>query len=106
MTSVRNRRGFLLLWGQKLSVIEVITVRKGFNWALQIIAIALAIKFGLWAYQSYRAGNQGHQQLEVLDVDKLCKMDADTRQCICRHRRTNKRISVPYEECVSRARTP
>ncbi len=100
------RRGFLLFWGQKLSVIEVMTVWKGIYWVLRIIAIVLFIKFGLWAYQSYKAGDQGHQQLEVLDIDKLCRTYADTGQCFCRHRRTLERISMPYEECVSRARKP
>ena len=82
------------------------TVRKGIYWALRIIALVLTIKLALWAYQIYRAGDQGRQQLEVLDIDKLCRMYADTGQCFCRHRWTNERISMPYEECVSLARRP
>ena len=79
------------------------TVRKGIYWALRIIAIALTIKFALWAYQSYKAGDQGYQQPDVFDLDKLCKMDADSGHCMCRNRRTNQRLTIPHEECVSRA---
>ena len=82
------------------------TVRKGIYWALQIIAIALALKFALWAYQDYMAGEEGQQQLKLLDIDKICKIVADTGQCNCRHRRTNETLNLAHEECLSRARTP
>ena len=87
-------------------MIEVTTVRKAIYWAVQIIVIALAIKLAMWAYQNVTQGDQVHQQQEVFDIDKLCKMDADTGRCMCRHRRTKERLSIPHEECVSLAGRP
>jgi len=87
-------------------VIEVIIVRKAIYWTVRVIAILLTIKLALWAYQNYWPGDQGHQQQEVFDIDKLCKMDADTGLCMCRHRRTNERLTIPHEECVSLAGRP
>jgi hypothetical protein len=40
----------------------------------------------------------------VLDIDKDCSVIADTGQCFCRHRRTERRLTVPYQECVSLSR--
>jgi hypothetical protein len=77
-------------------------MRKGIFWVIWIIAAVLAYKAAMWAYQGYKTGDQAQQQ-KVLDIDKLCIVTADTGQCVCRHRKTNQRISVPYEECVSRA---
>jgi hypothetical protein len=78
-----------------------VTVRKAIYWAVQIIVLALLIKFGLWAYQNYRADGRGQEQQEVLDIDKECLMDADTGFCVCRHRWTQERLKVSREECVS-----
>ena len=77
-------------------------MRKGLSLALWIIVAVLAYKAAMWAYQGYQAGGQVQQQ-QVLDVDKICNVTADTGQCVCRHRKTNHRISIPYEECRSRA---
>ena len=77
-------------------------IRKGISLALWIIAAVLVYKAAMWAYQGYQAGGQVQQQ-QVLDVDKICNMTADTGQCVCRHRRTEERLSIPYEECRSRA---
>jgi len=77
-------------------------MRKGISLVLWIIAAVLAYKATMWAYQGYQAGGQVQQQ-QVLDVEKICNITADTGQCVCRHRQTNQRISIPYEECVSRA---
>ena len=77
-------------------------MRKLFSLALWIIAAVLAYKAAMWAYQGYQAGGQVQQQ-EVLDVDKSCSITADTGQCVCRHRQTEEALSIPYEECVSRA---
>jgi hypothetical protein len=77
-------------------------MRKGIYWAIWIIAAVLAYKAAMWAYQGYQAGEKAQQQ-QILDIDKLCSVTADTGQCVCRHRQTNQRLSVPYEECVSRA---
>jgi len=79
-------------------------MRKGIYWALQIIAFALAVKFAIWVYQDYMTGEKGQQQLKLLDIDKICKIVADTGSCNCRHRRTNERLNLPHKECLSRAR--
>ena len=79
-------------------------MRKGLSLALWIIVAVLAYKAAMWAYQGYQAGGQVQvQQQQVLDVDKICNVTADTGQCVCRHRQTQERLSIPYEECRSRA---
>lgn len=75
---------------------------KVISWVMWIIVAVLAYKAAMWAYQGYQAGGQVQQQ-EVLDVDKICNVTPDTGQCVCRHRKTNHTISIPYEECRSRA---
>jgi hypothetical protein len=77
-------------------------MRKGIFWVIWIIAAVLAYKAAMWAYQGYKAGEKAQQQ-QILDIDKLCSVTADTGQCVCRHRQTNQRLSIPYEECISRA---
>jgi hypothetical protein len=73
-----------------------------------IIVALLVYKVGLWAYEEYqprlKSGPRSGRQEEIHDSDKVCKVIADTGQCVCRHRRTNDRLSLPYEECISRAR--
>lgn len=73
-----------------------------------IIVALLAYKVAVWAFEKYqsrpRSGQHSGQQEVVPDSDKVCKVIADTGQCICRHRKTNDRLTLPYEECVSRAR--
>jgi hypothetical protein len=59
-----------------------------------------------WAWQAFTDSPRGAGAGQVLDVDKQCNMVADTGQCMCRHRATNERLAVPYEECVERARRP
>jgi hypothetical protein len=78
-------------------------VRKVIYWALWIIVAAFAYKAALWAYQGYKAGEQAQQQEELLDVDKICRVIPDTGQCVCRHRETDQRLFIPYDECVTRA---
>jgi hypothetical protein len=78
-------------------------LQKGVYLALWIIAAALLYKPALRAYQEFRAGEKGQEQQDVLDIDKLCRVYADTGQCLCRHRRTHQRLSIGYEECVSLA---
>jgi len=86
-------------------MVETEIVRILISWVIRIIVLAVAIKLGLWIYQEYRQSNQT-QQVEVSDIDKLCVLDSDSGQCICRHRRTQEWLSIPYEECVSRAQAP
>lgn len=73
-----------------------------------IIVALLAYKVAVWAFEEFqlreRFDQRSGQQEDIPDSDKICKMIADTGQCICRHRKTNDRLSLPYEECVSRAR--
>ena len=73
-----------------------------------IIVALLAYKVGLWVFEEYQqrqqSGQRPVQQQEIPDSDKVCNVIADTGQCICRHRKTNERLALPYEECVSRAR--
>ena len=82
------------------------SLRKVVLWILRIFILALAIKFAWWAYQNYRPDGRADSPPEVLDVDKECRITPDTGQCFCRHRWTNERLSVPYNECVALARRP
>jgi len=80
------------------------TVKKGIYWAFRIIALALAIKAGLWAFENLKPDRREQPEEVVLDSDKDCDVIADTGQCFCRHRWTEKRLSVPYQECVALSR--
>lgn len=86
-------------------MVETQVVRNLIRWVIRIIVLVVAIKLGLWLYQEYLESNRT-QQVEVSDIDKVCVLDGDSGQCICRHRRTQEWLSIPYEECVSRARAP
>ena len=77
------------------------TLKKVVSWALQIVALVLAVKFALWAYEGLKPDGPSQPQQEVLDIDKKCLMDADTGFCVCRHRWTNERLDVSRDECVS-----
>ena len=79
-------------------------MRKVIDWILWIIATALMVKVALWAYQSYSADGQQVQQGEVPDYKTRCSIVADTGQCTCHHVETGHRVSIKYDECVSRAR--
>jgi hypothetical protein len=81
-------------------------MRKGIYWAVRIVALVLAIKVALWGWQEYQTADSGPQPREVLDVDKVCSIIADTGQCFCHDRQTNQRLSVPYSECKARAGHP
>lgn len=82
------------------------TVRNLALWMFRIVVLVLAMKLAWWAYQTYRPGAPADRLPEVPDVDKECHVIPDTGQCICRHRWTNERLSVPYRECVALARRP
>ena len=81
-------------------------MRKAVQWAFWIILAVLVYKVGMWVYQGLGSGNQAQHHNEVFDHDKVCRINADTGQCICRHRQTNQKLSISYEECVSRAYDP
>ena len=60
-----------------------------------------------WAWQTFTAADRAPATpTEVLDIDKQCRVFADSGQCVCRHWRTDERLSVPYDECVRLARRP
>ena len=80
-------------------------MQKAIRFVGWLVAAFLAYQAGTWGYEvfkDYRAG--GEEQRQVLDMDKMCWMEADTQQCYCRHRQTNERLDVPYRECVERVR--
>jgi len=80
-----------------------VAVKKGFYWLVRLVVLAVVIKLGLWAWQFYQPGDKGEQQAQVLDVDKVCSVIADTGQCFCHHWQTQRRLSVPYGECMALA---
>jgi len=78
-------------------------VRKGLYWVAQLVVLAIVIKALLWLWQAYEARDLSSQSQEVLDVDKVCSVIADTGQCFCHHRQTDQRLTVPYRECIALA---
>ena len=83
-----------------------VAVRKLFSLALLVIGVALLYKAAMWSYDSYRDDSPGPTQQEILDVNKDCRMNADTGSCICRHKQTRARLDVSYEECRDLALNP
>ena len=78
------------------------TVISGFFNLLVLAALAWG---AWWAWQNFAQRDNGAAaQAEVLDIDKQCHVFADSGQCVCRHRRTEEPLAVPYEECVALAR--
>ena len=72
-----------------------------------LLLLAALVAAAWWAWQAFIApGRAVATPTEVLDIDKRCRVFADSGQCVCRHRRTGERLSVPYDECVERARNP
>lgn len=69
-----------------------------------IIVFVLVAKGIMWAYEEFGGGGRSSAQSEVVDIDKDCRQDADSGQCICRHRRTGERLKIGYNECAARAR--
>ena len=86
-----------------LGIIETMMLRKIIYWVLWIIVAAFVYKAALWAYQGVKAGERPQQQEELRDFDKICRVMPGTGQCVCRHRETDQRIFLPYDECVTRA---
>ena len=78
------------------------TLRNAIHWIIWIFVLALAIKLAWSFYEGYRGQEEPTaQRQEVPDVDKECRIIADTGQCLCRHRSTNERLTVPYRHCVA-----
>jgi cytoskeletal protein RodZ len=72
---------------------------------LSLLVLAALAWAAWWAWQTFTAADRAPATpTEVLDIDKQCRVFADSGQCMCRHRRTDERLSVPYEECVALAR--
>lgn len=112
---------------------ELTKLKKTIIWFGGIIAVALALELAVWAFAAYQAnraiddlvGNmtkvsessrvrvqayqqqrkaeQQRQQQKKLDQNTLCAMNTDTNKCVCIHRQTGQKISIPHNECVSRA---
>jgi len=80
-------------------------VKKGLYWVVRLALLAAGIKVLIWAWDAHEARDAVRPQ-QVLDVDKVCSVIADTGQCFCHHRQTQQRLSVPYQECRSLAGRP
>lgn len=70
------------------------------------VALLAALAWGAWwAWQAFSGGGRSAAASgQVLDIDKQCRVAADTGQCLCRHARTGERLQVPYDECVALSR--
>ena len=74
-----------------------------FRWLGWAITVLIIYKAATWSYDYFLASDQIPDQQDVVDIDKECRMDADTGRCICRHKRTGEYLQIPYDECKSRA---
>jgi hypothetical protein len=79
-------------------------MRQAITWLIRIAVVVLLVKAGMWGYEQLPASGRQQPQQQVLDIDKACRIFADSGQCVCRHRRTNRVLDIPYDECVSLAR--
>lgn len=78
-------------------------MKRVIRWVMWVITAVVVYKAALWSYDIYRERSRTHAQQEIAEIDKLCRMDADTGRCICRHKRTGEHLKLSYEECKSRA---
>lgn len=77
------------------------TIRRLF----EVLVLAALCWAAWWSWQTF--GNERRADsapAEVLDIDKDCRVFADSGQCICQHARTGAPLSVPYRECRELAR--
>ena len=78
-------------------------MRKLISGLFQILVLA-AVAWGVWwGWQAFSSTGRT-PPAKVLDIDKQCRVFADSGQCICHHRQTEQPLSVPYDECVVLAR--
>ena len=78
-----------------------------FTWFVRIAVLLLIIKVVMWSWEQYQRGGKDGPSAPVQDFDKVCRItNPDLGSCVCLHRQTNERLSLPYEECVERARNP
>ena len=104
-------------------------MKKGLYW---IVLIAIGVFLGIYLharyeeYQTRVALEQAAQQTmelleeqrkreEAMQADRararlerntLCAMNADSGKCSCIHKETGQKISMSYQECVTRASSP
>ena len=77
------------------------------TWIVRLAVLALIVKIVLWSWGQYQQGGKQASQGEVIDFDKVCRItNPDFGSCVCRHRKTNETLKLPYEECIERARNP
>jgi hypothetical protein len=82
-------------------------MKKLFVWIIRIAVLVLLAKIVMWSWQQYHSGGAKGALDGVSDFDKMCHVtNPDTLSCVCIHRQTRERLSVPHDECVRRARDP
>jgi len=79
-------------------------MRKLVSGLFQILVLAAVVWGAWWAWQNFSGAGRTSAAADVLDIDKQCRVFADSGQCICHHRQTEQPLSVPYDECVALAR--
>jgi len=80
-------------------------MRKPLRGLFRLLVLAALAWAAWWAWQAWGgAWRAAEAPAAVLDIDKECRIFADTEQCMCRHARTGERLSVPYDECRQLAR--
>ena len=80
-------------------------MRKLIQGFFNLLVFAALAGAAWWSWQTFSdRGRTTAAPAAVLDIDKQCHVFADSGQCVCRHRRTDEPLSVPYDECVELAR--
>jgi hypothetical protein len=79
-------------------------MRNAIRGLFQLLVLAALAWGAWWGWQAWDGAQRPAAPARVLDIDKACRLDADSGQCICRHERTGERLSVPYDECRRLAR--
>lgn len=80
-------------------------MKKALIWVVRIAVLLLLVKLVLWSWEQYQHGGETPPMDNVLEMDKQCRItNPDFGSCVCVHRRTNEKLAIPYDECVTRAR--